>query len=137
MLYQAKVHLEIHLFIYKSIKIICIQICSFIHQSIRCICMYGYMLINIIYLCVSIFIGAVSSRNASRIRLVTSINTHKSQVYIYVYMCIYVQPIPLGVTFSNAVSKIKAHSSNASFATFQWKEPFEHWALSFELWKSF
>ena len=42
--------------------------------------------------------------------------------YIYIYMCItytYVQPIPLGVTFSNAVSKIKAQSSNVSFATFQ------------------
>jgi len=37
-----------------------------------------------------------------------------------------VQPIPPGVTFS------KAQSSNVSFATFQWKETFELWALSFE-----
>ena len=43
-----------------------------------------------------------------------------------------VQPIPLGVTFSNAVSKLKAQSSNVSFATFQGKETFELWALSFE-----
>jgi len=28
---------------------------------------------------------------------------------------IHVQPIPLGVTFSNAVSKLKAQSSNVSF----------------------
>jgi len=40
------------------------------------------------------------------------------------------QPIPLG--FSNAVSKLKAQSSIVSFATFQWKETFELWALSFE-----
>ena len=42
--------------------------------------------------------------------------------------CMYlvcVQPIPLGVTFSNAVSKLKTQSSNVSFATFQWKETFE------------
>ena len=45
-----------------------------------------------------------------------------------------VQPIPLGVTFSNAVSKFKAQSSNVSFLTFQWKMTFkfELWALSFE-----
>ena len=29
-------------------------------------------------------------------------------------------------------SKLKAQSSNVSFATFQWKETFELWALSFE-----
>jgi len=33
-----------------------------------------------------------------------------------------VQLIPRGVTFSNAVSKLKAQSSNVSFATFWWKE---------------
>jgi len=36
-----------------------------------------------------------------------------------------VQPIPPGVTFSNAVSKLRAQSSNVSFATFQWKETLE------------
>jgi len=36
-----------------------------------------------------------------------------------------VQPIPFGVTSSNAVSKLKAQSLNVSFATFQRKEPFE------------
>ena len=45
-----------------------------------------------------------------------------------------IQPIPLGVTFSNAVSKLKAQSSNFSF---HWnvaaaKEMFVLWALSFE-----
>ena len=40
------------------------------------------------------------------------------------------QPIPLGLTFSNAVSKLKG--SNVSVATFYWKETFELWALSFE-----
>ena len=44
------------------------------------------------------------------------------------------QPIPLGVKFSNAVSKLKAQNSNVSFVTFQWKQTFE--SLSFELWKS-
>jgi len=39
------------------------------------------------------------------------------------------QPNPLGVTFSNAVSKIKAQSSKVSFATLQWNETFELWAL--------
>ena len=42
----------------------------------------------------------------------------------------------LGVTFSNAVSKqnkfTKLKDLNACFATFQWKETFELWALSFE-----
>jgi len=45
---------------------------------------------------------------------------------------IMIQPIPFGVTFSNAVSNLKAQSSNVSFATFQWKETFELWAWSFE-----
>ena len=44
-----------------------------------------------------------------------------------------VQPIPLGVTFSNAVSKLKAQSSNVSFHWNVAKETFELWALSF--WK--
>mmetsp|Transcript_77459 Transcript_77459/g.125644 ORF Transcript_77459/g.125644 Transcript_77459/m.125644 type:complete len:80 (+) Transcript_77459:247-486(+) len=35
------------------------------------------------------------------------------------------QPIPPGVTFSHAVSTLKAQSSNASFATFQWNWTFE------------
>ena len=43
-----------------------------------------------------------------------------------------VQPIPSGVIFLNAVSKLKAQSLNVSFATFQRKEPCELWALSFE-----
>ena len=42
-----------------------------------------------------------------------------------------VQPMPLGVTFSNAVSKLKPQTSNVSFTTFQWKETFKLWALSF------
>ena len=37
----------------------------------------------------------------------------------HTHTCIDIQPIPLGVTFSNAVSKLKAQSSNVSFATFQ------------------
>ena len=37
----------------------------------------------------------------------------------------YIHPIPLGVTFLNAISKLKAQSSKVSFATIQWKEPFE------------
>ena len=32
--------------------------------------------------------------------------------------------------------KLKAQSSNVSFATFQCKETFELWALSFELWNN-
>jgi len=38
-----------------------------------------------------------------------------------------VQPIPLGIECC-----VKAQSSNVSFATLQWKETFELWALSFE-----
>ena len=41
------------------------------------------------------------------------------------------QPIPLGVTFSNALSKLKAQSSNVSFHWNVAKETFELWALSF------
>jgi len=44
------------------------------------------------------------------------------------------QPIPLGVTFSNAVSKLKAQSSNVSFHRNVAKETFELWALSFRTW---
>jgi len=44
---------------------------------------------------------------------------------------LWVQPIPLGVTFSNAVSKLKAQSSNVSFHWNVVKETFELWALSF------
>jgi len=44
---------------------------------------------------------------------------------------IYVQPILLGVTFSNAVSKLKAQSSNVSLHWNVAKETYELWALSF------
>ena len=37
--------------------------------------------------------------------------------------------VPRGMTFSKAVSKLKAQSSNVSFATIKWKETFELWAL--------
>jgi len=40
--------------------------------------------------------------------------------------------LSIGMTFSNAVSKLKAQSSNVSFATFQWKETFELGDLSLE-----
>jgi len=43
-----------------------------------------------------------------------------------------VQPIPLGVTFSNAVSKLQAQSSKVSFHWNVAKETFELWALSFQ-----
>jgi len=52
--------------------------------------------------------------------------------YVCVSICVYTQPIPRGMTFSKALSKLKAQSSNVSFATFQWKETSELWALSFE-----
>ena len=41
-----------------------------------------------------------------------------------------VQPIPLGVTFSNSVSKLKAQSWNVSFHWNVAKEKFELWAVS-------
>ena len=44
---------------------------------------------------------------------------------------VHVQPIPLWVTFSNAVPKLKAQSSNVSFHWNVAKETFELWALSF------
>jgi len=54
-------------------------------------------------------------------------------IYGYIQTDIYIQPIPLGVTFSKAQSsKLKAQRSNVSFATFHWKETFELWVLSFE-----
>jgi len=46
----------------------------------------------------------------------------------------FVQPIPLGVTFSNAVSKLKAPSTNVSFHWNVAKETVELWALSFQKW---
>ena len=70
--------------------------------------------------------------------------THIWRLYIYdTYMWVWTyrpykekpphnQPIPLGVTCSNAVLKLKAQSSNVPFAMFQWTEPFELWVLSFE-----
>ena len=42
---------------------------------------------------------------------------------------IHIQPIPLGVTFSNAVSKLKAQSLNVSFHWNVAKETFELWAF--------
>jgi len=47
---------------------------------------------------------------------------------------VYVQPIPLGVTFLNDVSKLKAQSSNVSFHWNVAKETFELWALRFRKW---
>ena len=45
-----------------------------------------------------------------------------------------VKPILLGVTFSNAVSKLKAQSSNVSFHWNVAKETLKLWALSFRKW---
>ena len=56
------------------------------------------------------------------------LSTTMTMCYIYLLIL----PSLLGVTFSNAVSTLKAQSSNVSFATFQWKEMFELWALSVE-----
>ena len=42
------------------------------------------------------------------------------------------QPIPFGMTFSKALSKLKAQSSNVSFYWNMAKETFELWASSFE-----
>ena len=47
----------------------------------------------------------------------------------YWWLCI--QPIPLEVTFSNAVSKLKVQSSNVSFHWKVAKETWEIWALNF------
>ena len=44
----------------------------------------------------------------------------------------FVQPIPFGVTFSKAVWKPKAQSSNVSFHWNVAKDMFELWAVSFE-----
>ena len=53
------------------------------------------------------------------------------QICMYVQRGMGVQPIPLGVTFSKALSKLKAQSSNVSFHWKMAKETFEFWALSF------
>jgi len=44
-----------------------------------------------------------------------------------------IQPIPREMTFSKALSKLKAQSSNVSFPWNVAKETFELWALSFEI----
>jgi len=44
---------------------------------------------------------------------------------------LFIHPIPRGVTFSNAVSKLKAQSANVSFHWNVAKETFELWVLSF------
>jgi len=60
--------------------------------------------------------GGRQSQTAVVLALQTELAEDRAQVmYIYMYMYIYVQPIPLGVKFSNAVSKLKAQSSNVSF----------------------
>jgi len=46
-------------------------------------------------------------------------------VYLCLYTFVSVQQIPRGVTFSNAVSKPKAQSSNVSFHCNVAKETFE------------
>jgi len=38
-----------------------------------------------------------------------------TRICMNIRVCMYSQPIPRGVTFSNAVSKLKAQSSNVSF----------------------
>ena len=45
----------------------------------------------------------------------------------------FVQPIPFGLKFSKALSKLKAQSSKPSFYWNLAKETFELWALSFEI----
>jgi len=66
------------------------------------------------------------------IRYIKSWNLHAHWIcmykYIYIYIYIYSQS-HLRWHFR----KLKAQSSNVSFATFQWKETFELWALSFDL----
>jgi len=53
---------------------------------------------------------------------------------MYVPLQVLIHPIQLGVTFSHAVSKLKAQSSNFSFHWNVAKETFELWALSFRKW---
>ena len=58
--------------------------------------------------------GGRQSQTAVVLALQTELAVDRAQVmYIYMYMYVYVdvQPIPLGVTFSNALSKLKAQSS--------------------------
>jgi len=57
--------------------------------------------------------------------------TRESQS-VYASHKLYLQPIPPVMTFSKALSKVTSEISNISFATFQWKETFELWALTFE-----
>jgi len=54
-----------------------------------------------------------------------------SSALMFFFQLFLVEPI-LGVTFSKAVSKLKAQSSNVSFHWNVAKETFELWALSFE-----
>jgi len=73
----------------------------------------------------------IHMHTCTHIRNKTWTRTH-TDAHTHTHIQTQIQLIPLGVTFSNAVSKLKAQSSNVSFATFQWKKPFELWALSFE-----
>jgi len=44
-----------------------------------------------------------------------ALRMYQRSLKVCLHICIHVQPIPLGVTFSNEVSKLKAQSSNVSF----------------------
>jgi len=58
--------------------------------------------------------------------------SHHSVSHLLYTTCQKAQPIPLGVTFSKALSKLKAQSSKVSFHWHVAKETFELWALSFK-----
>ena len=64
-------------------------------------------------------------------------DTHTHTLKTHSASRIHIQPIPRGVTFSRALSKLKAQSSNVSFHWNVAKETFELWALSFELWQHY
>ena len=91
--------------------------CTFTYIMITYICIHTHVYMYIINLVVwgSGSVGRVmadlhvldTGRNLS---FVLDIN-----VNMYAFICTNIQPIPLGVTFSNAVSKLKAQSSNVSF----------------------
>jgi len=113
------VHEYIHVYSYVHVYI---HICSYVQEYIH---IYSYTQTYICTLYVRAYIHIYSY----------------TQTYICMFIhCMYVsaythvQPIPLGVTFANAVSKLKAQCSNGSFHWNVAKETFELWALSFRKW---
>jgi len=120
-------------------RFVCTSVCVYVSMCACMCCMYECMCVShsvciYIYVCMHackyafiyiMYLAVKYSEAVSLLEWVWSIFTKRPFPLL-------VQPSQPVLTFSKAGSKLKSQSSNVSFDSFQWKDAFDIWALSFE-----